>query len=131
MEIVFYIPIKNETKLTKLTKSASTFADAFRFCFKFCKEFGFITPIAFSYEGKLYYYEDNEINSCLDNQMSLDELLENNWCDAIIRNKEDLLALDTEIDAGSLFLVRGDYAYYLSDYSIRIPLVDLEHVVIV
>lgn len=147
LEIVFFISDKKEN-ITKLTKLSKTHKEGFRFAIKFCEEFGFGMPIAFYLtpipspeergagvvEGRLYYYEDTEINSYLDNQMSLEELKENNWCDALVRNTEDLhlmnRGIDADIDAGSLFLVRGDYAYYISDYSILIPLVDLEHVVI-
>jgi hypothetical protein len=141
MEIVFHIPSKNESKTTKLTKSANTPKEGFEFAIKFCKEFALVTPLAFHLtpspspeergEGvidrQLYYYDDTDVDAYLNNQMSIEEFLEKNQCDALVRNIEVLVLSGEEIDAGSLFMVRGKYAYYISDYGIRILLEDLEY----
>jgi hypothetical protein len=128
MEIVFYIERRTSVRLnsiTKLTKSATTPKEGFEFAITFCKEFALVTPLAFEHEGKLYYYDDTDVDAYLNNQMSIEEFLEKNYCDALVRNTEVLVLSGEEIDEDSLFMVRGKYAYYISDYGIRIPLVDL------
>ena len=128
MEIVFYIERRTSVRLnsiTKLTKSAISLKEGFEFVIAFCKEFALVTPLAFEQEGKLYYYDDTDVDAYLNDQMSIEEYYHNNHCDALVRNTEVLVLSGEEIDEGSLFMVRGKYAYYISDYSIRIPLVDL------
>jgi hypothetical protein len=127
MDFSFYIPSKNESKTTKLTKSARTLKEGFVFAITFCKEFALVTPLAFEHEGKLYYYDDTDVDAYLNNQMSIEEYYHNNHCDALVRNTEVLVLSGEEIDAGSLFMVRGKYAYYISDYGIRILLEDLAY----
>jgi hypothetical protein len=137
MEFSFYIPSKNESKTTKLTKSATTPKEGFEFAIAFCKEFAFVTPLAFHHTPspspeergatQLYYYDDTDVDAYLNNQMSIEEYYHNNHCDALVRNTEVLVLSGEEIDAGSLFMVRGEYAYYISDYGIRILLEDLDY----
>lgn len=149
MEIVFYNPTlalpkgegtrgKNESNIIKLTHISKNYKDAFGFVINYCEKFGYVTPMAFSVlthgeglENKLYYYNDNDINAYLCNEMSLIDLLVNNKCDALVRNTEDIDLMGVEIDTGSLWMVRKYYAYYIDDINFRIPLGDLEHEVII
>jgi hypothetical protein len=58
--------------------------------------------------GKQLYFDENEFQSFIDDEITAQQLMEATQCESLYRNMDDLVSRKTTIDAGALWKCNGE-----------------------